>query len=61
MQVTQSRAAEAPEAGRHRIELDLLHNLCVAAVEIVRPEQAARSWLKKFGEKKRIIKYKGTN
>ena len=52
MQVTQSRAAEAPEAGRHRIELDLLHNRCVAAEEIVWPEQAARSRLKQFGEKK---------
>ena len=54
MQVTQSHAAEASEAGRHRIELDLLHNLCVAAVEIVRPEQAARSWLKKVWRIARI-------
>ena len=52
MQVTQSRAAEAPEAGRHRIELDLLHNRAATAVEIVRPEQAARSRLREFGERK---------
>ena len=60
MQVTQSRAAEASEAGRHRIELDLLHNLRVAAVEIVRPEQAARSWLKSL-ERRGELNIKGTN
>ena len=46
MQVTQSRTAEGPEAGRDGVELDLLHSLRVAAEEIVRPEQAARSRLK---------------
>ena len=60
MQVTQSRAAEAPEAGCDRIELDLLHNLRVAAVEIVRPEQAARSRLKSL-ERRGELNVKGTN
>ena len=60
MQVTQSRAAEASEAGRDRIELDLLHNLRGAAEEIVRPEQAARSRLKSL-ERRGELNVKGTN